>query len=402
MRAGHTQAEIIETDRLTLPTVLPPVQIPKLVSVGIAFSPYERTENYSSSEARKRYLWVEFDQPVENPDDTYYCRMLGNAPDQLIASNDGEQFSPPEEAPISLDPETTRQIIPGQSDDKAGIGAMQPMIQATDSDRHFMMPIPAQWSDRGDNLWSTAQGRFGRPLRVTGIQHPAPTLLCSLNRNENHLYVSAPYAKAVHNGKNVTSKPPRTSLWTMVYAQVSQADGRDFRNILLGEIEMKIGVRVNTDPKRLKKINDLTHQVYFKSTIGDYTTGSIKLNPAVVQLGNLVASIKDEQPVATAVVTSEDIAEKLISLGLPEDSPLSVLVVEVFGNITNLHDHLSDYKNLGVNAMSERMEEGLKAKRAEVNLMSDIRPLSKGLGHFRILRTSPLTKVPFVCCPTCE
>ena len=188
----------------------------------------------------------------------------------------------------------------------------------------------------------------------------------------------------------------------MVYAQVFQADGRDFRNILLGEIEMKIGVRVNTDPKRLKKINDLTQQVYFKSTIGDYTTGSIKLNPAVVQLGNLVASIKDEQPVATAVVTSEDIAEKLISLGLPEDSPLSVLVVEVFGNITNLHDHLSDYKNLGVNAMSERMEEGLKAKRAEVNLMSDIRPLSNGLGHFRILRTSPLTKVPFVCCPTCE
>ena len=87
MRAGHTQAEIIETDRLTLPTVLPPVQIPKLVSVGIAFSPYERTENYSSSEARKRYLWVEFDQPVENPDDTYYCRMLGNAPDQMMGSN---------------------------------------------------------------------------------------------------------------------------------------------------------------------------------------------------------------------------------------------------------------------------------------------------------------------------
>ena len=188
----------------------------------------------------------------------------------------------------------------------------------------------------------------------------------------------------------------------MVYAQVFQADGRDHRNILLGEIEMKVGVRVNTDPKRLKKINELTQQVYFKSTVGEYTTGSVTLNQANLQLGNLVANIKDEQPVATAVATSEDIAEKLISLGLPEDSPLSVLVVEVFGNITNIHDHLSEYRNAAGNAFSERMAEGLKAKKAEVNLMSDIRPLSKGLGHFRILRTSPLTKVPFVCCPTCE
>ncbi|MEP0710648.1 MAG: hypothetical protein ABJC55_01880, partial [Algoriphagus sp.] len=212
-KAGHATAEVVETGRLTLPTVLPPSQIPKLVSVGIAFSPYERTEDYSSSEARRRYLWVEFEQPIENPDDTYFCRMLGNAPDQLIASNDGEQFAPPEEAPISLDPELTRQIIPGQSDDKAGYNAMQPMIKSTDSETHYMLPIPpglhAESAEmfgfftyefrvghahtgnlNGDNLWSTAQGRFGRPLRVTGVQHPAPTLLCSLNRNKNHMYVS--------------------------------------------------------------------------------------------------------------------------------------------------------------------------------------------------------------------
>lgn len=424
-KKGHATAATEETGRLTLPTVLPPIQIPKLVSVGIAFSPYERTDDYSSTGARKRYLWVEFDQPIENPDDTYFCRMLGNAPDQLIASNDGEQFVPPEEAPISLDSETTRQIIPDQSDDKAGFNAMQPMIKSTDSDTHYMLPIPPGLHPEsaemfgfftyefrvghahtgtlnGDNLWSTAQGRFGRPLRVTGVQHPAPTLLCSLNRNANHMYVSAPFAKAVHNGKNVTSKPPRTSLWTMVYAQVTQADGRDFRNILLGEIEMKIGVRVNTSPKRQKVINDLTQQIYFKPIIGDYTTGSVKLSPAALKIGNLVASIKDEQPVGTAIVTSEDLAEKLKSFGLPEDSPLSVLVVEVFGNITNIHDHMYDYRKTNVNGVSASVAEGLKSKRAEVNLMSDIRPLSQGLGHFRILRTSPLTKVPFVCCPTCE
>lgn len=423
VKSGHPEPAIIETDQLTLPTVLPPAQVPKLVSVGIAFSPYERSDDYSSSEARKRYLWVEFDQPVENPDDTYYCRVLGNAPDQLLASNEGDQFVPPEEAPISLDPELTRQIIPGQSDDKAGIAAMQPMTAASDSDRHYILPIPSgmhaespemfgfftyefrvghgHWPDREDNLWSTAQGRFGRPLRVTGVQHPAPTLLCSLNRSKNHLYVSAPYAKAVHNGKNVTSKPPRTSLWTLVYAQVFQADGRDFRNILLGEIEMKIGVRVNTDPKELKKINDLTQQVYFKPTIGDYTKGSVSINPNLIKTGNLIASIKDEHPVGTAVVTSQDIADKLKQLGLPEDSPLSVLVVEVFGNITNIHDHLNQSRSQRSGEVSGRFAEGLKAKKAATNLVSTIRPLSRGLGHFRILRTSPLTKVPFVCCPTC-
>jgi len=423
-KSGHAQIELIETERLELPTVIPPAQIPKIVSVGVAFSPYERAKDYSASEARKRHLWVEFEEPVENPDDTYYCRMLGNAPDQLLASNDGDQFIPPEEAPISLDPEHTRIIVPGQSDDKAGIGAMQPMIKSTDSDRHYILPIPpgmhaesaelfgfftyefrvghGHWANREDNLWSTAQGRFGRPLRVTGIQHPAPTLLCSLDRNKNHMYVSAPYAKAVFNGKNVTSKPPRTSLWTLIYAQVHQADGRDYRNILLGEVEMKIGVRINTDIKELQAQNNLTQQVYFQSTVGKYTKGSVKLKPSNVKMGNLIANIKDKQPVATATVTSQQIADQLISMGLPEDSPLSVLVVEVFGNITNIHDHLnSQAKPRAGTNLDQVMEKRYTAKKPETNLMSQVRPLSRGLGHFRILRTSPLTKVPFVCCPTC-
>jgi hypothetical protein len=29
------------------------------------------------------------------------------------------------------------------------------------------------------------------------------------------------------------------------------------------------------------------------------------------------------------------------------------------------------------------------------------RALGDELGNYRILRTSPLTEVPFVCCPTC-
>ncbi len=424
MKPDHPAASELKTNLLQLPTVLTPAQVPKIKSVGFAFSPYERAKDYSSTEARKRYLWVEFEHPIENQDDTYFCRMLANAPDQLISSNDSDQFLAPEESGLSIDPEVMRQIIPGQSDDKAGMGAMQQMEKATDSDTHYLLPIPpglhhesaelfgfftyefrvghGHWSDRDDNLWSTAQGRFGRPLRVTGIQHPAPTLLSSLNRNENHLYLSAPYAKAVFNGKNVTSKPPRTSLWALIYAQVFQADGLDHRNILLGEMEMKIGIRVNTEPKKLKTINEITESTYFKPILGVYHPGSFQLSQPAMAMGHLIASIRDTHPVGTAVFTSQEIGERLKEFGLPEDSPLSLLVVEVFGNITNIHDHLSMYRNSGDNSVAAGAREALSSKRAETNSMTSIQPLSRGLGHFRILRTSPLTKVPFVCCPTCE
>ena len=36
--------------------------------------------------------------------------------------------------------------------------------------------------------------------------------------------VTAPYAIAVFDGRNVTSRPPKTEIWCMLYAQVLQAD----------------------------------------------------------------------------------------------------------------------------------------------------------------------------------
>ena len=451
MKKGHANAEPVKTDLLKLPTVLIPDQTPKVVSVGLAFSPYDRADDYSSTEARRRFLWVEFEEAIQNPDDAYFCRMLANAPDQLISNNDWDLQQVPEEASLSLDPEVIRKIIPGQSDDKAGIDAMQMMVKSTDSDRHYLLPVPpglhpespemfgfftyefrvghAHFIDREKeddeldgvdfksikdfqfsldqpkgNLWSTAQARFGRELRVTGMQHPVPTLLCSLNRNENHMYVSAPFAKAVFNGKNVTSKPPRTSLWTLLYAQVHQADGLDHRNILLAERRMKIDVRINTEPKELDRINDLTRSTYFQPSLPDYVKGKFEFSQSQISLSALLAEIRESHPVGTAVFTSQEIAEYLTDLGLPEDSPLSVLVVEVFGNITNLREHINNLNFRGQNQESSEFQ--MAARR----VLDSSKPISSGerdrlgdyLGHFRILRTSPLTKVPFVCCPTCE
>lgn len=452
IKSKHAAIAQVPTPWLALPTVLPPSQVPKIKSVGIAFSPYQRSEDYSSTEVRRRHLWVEFEEPLENPDDMYFCRFLANAPDQLISNNSFEQFPAPEESPINLDPELVRVITPGQSNDLSGLNAMQQLIPSVDSNRHFILPLPSgmhaespelfgfftyefrvghghfvdrdqvdkqfDWSSYNplvqtagvapmakSNLWSTAQGRFGRPLRVTGIQHPAPTLLCTLNRNSEEMYVSAPFAKAVFKGKNVTSKPPRTTLWAVLYAQVYQADGLDFRNILLGEKQMKIGVKIREKEKEEDLFRELVVQSYKPNKTPTMVSKSLTLNAEKMSMGNVLAKIKDTHPTGTAKFSSQEIASRLQLLGLPEDSPLSVLVVEVFGNITNIFDHID---LVGASQDQFFVGGGMIQKQSIVgtappsNSPEEFKPLSKSLGHFRILRTSPLTKVPFVCCPTCE
>jgi len=114
-------------------------------------------------------------------------------------------------------------ITPGQADDEAGLEAMIQLLPSEHSDRHFLVPLPPGLSaDSAEmfgfftyelrvghaKIWSTAQGRFGRALRATGVQHPAPALFCTCQRNQTELVVEAPYALAVLNGRNITADPP--------------------------------------------------------------------------------------------------------------------------------------------------------------------------------------------------
>lgn len=435
-----TETEIAQPDKLDIPTTVRPAQVPRLVSAGVAFSPYQRNAKYSATEARKKFLWLEFEEPVEDPNDTIFGRVLAYAPDQLISNNHPELFIAPEEPPLPIDPEYMRVITPGQSDEKAGLNAMQPLIKATDSDRHYLLPIPPglhpesdemfgfftyefrighnHWTDRDDNLWSTAQGRFGRALRVTGIQHPAPTLLCTLNRDTKRLYINAPYAKAVANGKNMTASPPRTQLWALLYAQVKQADGKDFRNILLGEKSLDWRKRVFETEETFKLNTTLLREMKKDQSEFLFKKEMVQVNEVQIDKAVLKAIKKDMAAVGTCVWENSEIADLLEIYGLPEESDLSVIVVEIFGNIKSLREHMTGLQdarvrdsvvetarrssvqddkshqlfNRVVNQASEFREDDLFAS---VN----IRPLSSGLGHYRILRTSPLTEVPFVCCP---
>ncbi len=84
--------------------------------------------------------------------------------------------------------------------------------------------------------WSTAQGRYGAPLIVAGVQHPAPHLVCAVEHTRKAIIVSAPYATTVNNGVRFIDTffgDPRTEIIVMLYAQVTQIDGESQRNILL-------------------------------------------------------------------------------------------------------------------------------------------------------------------------
>lgn len=59
--------------------------MPKIVNAGIAQSTSVGDDVYSGTKPRKRYLWIEFDEPVKNPNDSYVIRVLAYSPDPLLA-----------------------------------------------------------------------------------------------------------------------------------------------------------------------------------------------------------------------------------------------------------------------------------------------------------------------------
>ena len=418
--------------QLELPVTNNPAQVPKIASVGIALSPYQRNEKYSSTEPRTRHLWIEFNEPIKDPNDAFFARVLAYSPDQLLSNNAPELLKPPEEPSLPLDPEFIRVITFDQPDDDAGIDAMQAMEKALDSDVHYLLPIPPGLHNESPELfgfftyefrvghntiWSTAQGRFGRPLRATGTQHPAPILTCTVNRDEEKLYVSAPYAVAVHEGKNVTANPPRTEIWALLYAQVKQADGKDYRNILINEknLDWRIAVEHTKKAKiQIRKYNAKDRQTLKYLTLKNWTVDSI---PGPVKIGftlkDFTSINKDATKYGTAIWSNTDINQALELYGLPDDSPLSVLCVEMLPQITNIYEAVSDINNpriaasLRNNLKAYDIPDSAQAAQEQKNriagqmLNDGPNPLSDELGTQRILRTSPLVEVPFVCCTTC-
>jgi hypothetical protein len=105
--------------------------------------------------------------------------------------------------------------------------------------------------------------------------------------------------------------------------------------------------------------------------------------------------------------TNAKVNEMLDLYGLPRGSSLSVLCVEVYGHITNAFEHIDNFRD-NTDKLIEKTELVFNqqvANQLEHNVRevqnppskNPIDPLNSQLGMFRILRTSPLVEVPFIC-----
>ena len=319
---------------LTLPVTTPPTQTPKIMSAGIAMSPYQRDAGYTATTVRTKALWIELDSAPADPNDAYFARVLRYAPDPILATT-GLALPQVPDPPLSIDPEPIRIITPGQVPDDSGLSAMQKLIPSDDpSGLFWQLPLPPGLTPDSPELfsfftyelrvghakiWSTAQGRFGRPYQVAGVQHPAPPLICDVLRTHTAITVSLPCAQPVLNGVSVQPDFPKSTLWVLLYAQAEQLDGKDSRNVLLAR------QRAAT----FRKGDEL------KATIAKF---------------------------GTSAFSSASVKQALFTLGFNSGASLSVLGVEMLPQEAPPGD-----------------------------------PLGVGLGGQRILRTSPLTPVPHIC-----
>jgi hypothetical protein len=361
---------------IELPITTPPAQTPKIASTGIAQTPYHHSDDYSETSLRDRYLWIEFDQPIaDSEDDAYFGRVLAYGPDPLLAADLLPKWFPPDMLPdatepdLPIDPEPMRFIFSGQAADDSGLDAMTQLLSAEKlgvglSGKYFLLPLPPGISPEALDLfgfwtyefrvghsqkWSTAQGRYGRPLRVTGIQHPVPHLNCTIERSLSEIAVSAPYATTVYNGKRVydfLAGDPQTSLWFMLYAQVLEADRSSYRNVLLMHREGLLKRPVPTPDERHS--SDPQHSL-------------------------------NREPRGGTQFSEKEIQARLALLDLPKTTSLSVLAVEILPGQTHV---------------IETDRRGVQPGRIAVDNED---PLGSQLGLRRILRTSPLTAVPAIC-----
>ena len=234
------------------------------------------------------------------------------------------------------------------------------------------------------------------------------------NRDKDKLWVTAPYAVAVHKGKNVTANPPRTELWALLYAQVKQADNNDYRNILLDDrpLDWRVQIEnekdVNVFEKYTRNELQLLNQIIVKTL-----KGQVSPSGNFFKLVDFTKKNKSSTKYGTTIWSNKEVSLLLSVYGLPKDASLSVVVVETLPQINNIFEHISGLNQPQVaqtvsNMVSEDQKktfyneyERRHHTRSSHDVSQKPSPVSDELGHHRILRTSRLTKVPDVCCTDC-
>jgi len=347
LKDGGTETNTTET---VLPVTAPPRQVPRIVATGHAFSDYEVLGDYEGTGTRKRMLWIEFEEPLDDARDGYFARVLASTTDPMLMPGAEPRADPPAYDKAPLDPEFVRVIRPEQVQDLSGLGVAQRLIPckpvAGDPVRHYLLPLPPTLNSAPPELfgfftyeftvshdvvdtehpwWCTAQSRFGPPLVLEGVQHPAPALPIDIYRDPvfGGYTVSSAFARPVKEGVNYMPLIPATDIWIVVYARVARADGENWQNI-------KLEVR-----RALQRRQRLARG----SNVGGARRAEVQF-------------------------TDVELAELLKAYGLPEETPLTFLAVELLPE-----------------------PNGTFAA-----------PLSGDLGDVRILRTSRLVPAGDRCC----
>ncbi|MCA1581627.1 MAG: hypothetical protein LC796_09615 [Acidobacteria bacterium] len=355
---------------------------------------------------------------MADPNDALFARVLAYGPDPLLSGTlthllvpapaapvgpttwfdmvEALLPTPPEPPALPVDPEPIRVIVPAQPEDSSGLDAMIGMPPAAPPageprPRHFLVPLPPGVDPESPELfgfwtyelrighkdiWSTAQARYGRPAIVKGVQHPAPGLRCTAVRVRPaakqpppalppRIVVAAPHATTVFADKRLTDPAagdPRTRIWVLLYAQVTQADGATSRNVLLARAPAAPRVqREVTGAARAPETRDVTGVAQFQE---------------------------------------KEIEQRLAELALPIDSPLSVVAVELLpgDHLIQGSVELGDRQLFYTVDLPDIPAGGAAGYLAGYGPPSD--PLGAelgGMGSRRILRCSPLTPVAPAC-----
>lgn len=462
-KEGFDPAKIEELGSVVLPITIMPRQMPKLISAGIASSPYKADEeHYRFTEQRSRYLWFEMEEAIADPYTTYFARVVANAPDPLLCRVTEEmKITDIDDLPLAIDAEKIRIVQTGMHADYAGIGLMQEMIGETASGngrKIYLMPLPTGLHANSDELFgffsyeirvgynkevrSTAQARYGRPLKINGVQHPAPGLTCTaiikelykpyanlelkeLDSEEDKL-LNAMLYKEVQQLKSNQVKPSEDpfEMGTEFLAKLAKAKNlrdkdkvvRELDEVIVKKIKSKKVVVIKApyanavrDGKNVTANPPQTSLWYLLYTQVKQADGKSYRNVLVDSAMLLPPRLQPSQQYynkmdrsegnvfGKAMVSLSDIKEKLIQMGLPASNSLSVLCVEMFP----MHNHWQDKSKEGRMMVSESDNRYVPDMRfAESDEPID-NPLTSNLGQYRIYRTSPLVPLQDGCCDDC-
>ena len=122
------------------------------------------------------------------------------------------------------------------------------------------------------------------------------------------------HAQSFFNGKNLTPEIPRTDIYACLYAQVLQADGLQFRNILIDRIPL-LKPLFTTDAQKLA--------IYHKQKEEKEKPDTPFSPPDAPVL------LPGTPPYATGFWNLKSIRERLRFIGIEENASLSVLALEL-------------------------------------------------------------------------